>query len=67
MAKKTVQLEPTVKIGRRCIVCGQTFVLSHPSDSRQLCEDCQMSLCEMIRKYKNEQQETGNTVRAENM
>lgn len=67
MAKTSKYIEPAVKIGRTCIVCGQIFVLSHPKAPNMLCEDCQNALCEMIRKYKNEQQETGNTIREADM
>lgn len=65
MARRTTKnekLEPAVRIGRTCMVCGEIFVLTHPNDPRMFCEDCQTALCEMIRKYKNEQQEAGNKV-----
>lgn len=65
MARKSTKndrLEPAVRIGRSCCVCGETFALSHPNDPRLMCEDCQTALCEMIRKYKNEQQEIRNGI-----
>ena len=67
MARKKDLLEPMVRISRACCVCGQIFILPHPSHPRLMCEECQTALCEMIRKYKNEQQEAGNAVREENM
>lgn len=62
MARKNDKLEPKVKISRACYVCGQTFILPHPNHPRMMCEECQTALGEMIRKYKNEQQEVRNKV-----
>ena len=56
------KLEPKVRISRACCVCGQIFILSHPNAPRLMCDECQTALCEMIRKYKDEQQEAGNTI-----
>ena len=56
MARKNDKLEPKVRISRVCCVCP------HPSHPRLMCEECQTALCEMIRKYKNEQQEAGNAI-----
>ena len=67
MARKNDKFEPKVRISRVCCVCGQIFILPHPNHPRLMCEECQTALCEMIRKYKNEQQEAGNAVREENM
>lgn len=65
--RKDDKLEPKVTISRVCHVCGQRFTLSHPNDPRLMCKSCQTALGEMIRKYKNEQQEARDTVRKENM
>ena len=67
MARKNDKLEPKVRISRVCCVCGQIFILPHPSHPRLMCEECQTALCEMIREYKNEQQKAGNAVRTENL
>lgn len=59
---KNDKLEPAVRISRKCFVCDQVFALSHPNDPKLMCDSCQAILCEMIRKYKNEQQEIGNGI-----
>lgn len=52
--RKDDKLEPKVTISRVCCVCGQIFILSHPNAPRLMCDECQATLCDMIRKYKNE-------------
>lgn len=58
--RKDDRLEPKVRISRVCYVCGKTFILSHPNSPNLMCEECKATLAEMIRKYKNEQQNAGH-------
>lgn len=46
MRKKNI--EPMVKVGRKCRACGIDFTLSHPNDPRLYCDKCMDALKEII-------------------
>lgn len=52
MAKKLD--EPKVRISRKCFVCGENFILSHPSAPNRMCEKCEKILAEMIKERRGE-------------
>lgn len=37
------------KIGRGCIICGETIILMSPYDPKCICDDCLTKLREIIR------------------
>ena len=65
---KADKMEPAVRISRVCFACKSSFVLSHPNSPKMLCDECQETLGKMIMERRaDEQQETGNSVREQDV